>query len=266
MATPAGRVRLDGLTGDVQKDTGRAREDRAGDRILSRVRTVVGVDIGGSGIKGAPVDVGEGKLVSERIRLLTPSPATPDAVVAVVVDLLGQIGVPGPIGLTLPSVVRNGTVETAANIDPSWIGVDAAELFSRATGRAVGVLNDADAAGVAEMRFGAGRGEAGVVVLVTFGTGIGSALFVDGVLVPNTELGHLAPARRRRRSLGGRLRARARRPVVEGLRAPGAGLPRAGREPPVAQPVHHRRRRQQTRRRSSCRTSRSRPAWSPRSC
>ncbi len=155
------------------------------------MRTVVGIDIGGSGIKGAPVDVVEGKLVSERIRLLTPSPATPDAVVAVVVDLLGQIGVPGPIGLTLPSVVRDGTIETAANIDPSWIGVDAPDFLSRATGRAVGVLNDADAAGVAEMRFGAGRGEAGVVVLVTFGTGIGSALFVDGVLVPNTELGHL---------------------------------------------------------------------------
>ena len=155
------------------------------------MRTVVGIDIGGSGIKGAPVDVVEGKLVSERIRLLTPSPATPDAVVAVVDDLLGQIGVPGPIGLTLPSVVRDGTIETAANIDPSWIGVDAPDLFSRATGRAVGVLNDADAAGVAEMRFGAGRGEAGVVVLVTFGTGIGSALFVDGVLFPNTELGHL---------------------------------------------------------------------------
>ncbi len=155
------------------------------------MRTVVGIDIGGSGIKGAPVDVVDGKLVSERIRLLTPSPATPGAVVAVVVDLLGRIGVPGPIGLTLPSVVRDGTIETAANIDPSWIGVDAPDFLSRATGRAVGVLNDADAAGVAEMRFGAGRGEAGIVVLVTFGTGIGSALFVDGVLVPNTELGHL---------------------------------------------------------------------------
>lgn len=155
------------------------------------MRTVVGIDIGGSGIKGAPVDVVEGKLVSERIRLLTPAPATPDAVVAVLDDLLGQIGVPGPIGLTLPSVVRDGTIETAANIDPSWIGVHAPDFLSGATGRAVGVLNDADAAGVAEIRFGAGRGEAGVVVLVTLGTGIGSALFVDGVLFPNTELGHL---------------------------------------------------------------------------
>lgn len=151
----------------------------------------MGIDIGGSGIKGAPVDVAVGRLVSERIRLLTPSPATPDAVVEVLIDLLGRIGAPGPIGLTLPSVVRDGTIETAANIDPSWIGVDAPDFLGQATGRTVGVLNDADAAGVAEMRFGAGRGEAGVVVLVTFGTGIGSALFVDGVLIPNTELGHL---------------------------------------------------------------------------
>jgi polyphosphate glucokinase len=155
------------------------------------VRTVVGIDIGGSGIKGAAVDVAAGRLATERIRLETPSPATPEAVAAAVVGVVGQIDAPGPLGLTLPSVIRNGIVETAANIDPSWVGVDARELFARATGRAVAVMNDADAAGVAEMRFGAGHGEAGVVLLLTLGTGIGSALFLDGALVPNTELGHL---------------------------------------------------------------------------
>lgn len=155
------------------------------------MRTVVGIDIGGSGVKGAAVDVAGGKLATERIRLETPSPATPEAVTAAAVEVLERIDVPGPIGLTLPSVVRHGVVETAANIDPTWIGVNAVELFSRVTGRAVAVVNDADAAGVAEMRFGAGHDEAGVVLLLTLGTGIGSALFVDGALVPNTELGHL---------------------------------------------------------------------------
>jgi len=151
---------------------------------------VVGVDVGGTGIKGAAVDLVAGALVAERVRLLTPHPATPDAVAAVVAEVIDQIGVPGPVGITLPSVIRHGVVETAANIDPSWIGMEADELFRR-KGRAVAVLNDADAAGIAEMAFGAGRGRDGVVLIVTLGTGIGSALFVDGVLVPNSELGHL---------------------------------------------------------------------------
>lgn len=152
---------------------------------------VVGVDIGGTGIKGAPVDVAAGKLAAERVRLHTPSPATPDAVAAVVRQVLDQIGADGPVGLTLPAVVRGGTVETASNIDHMWIGVNAVDLFGQATGRPVGVVNDADAAGIAEVRFGAGQGSAGVVVIVTLGTGIGSALFVDGTLVPNSELGHI---------------------------------------------------------------------------
>lgn len=151
----------------------------------------MGVDIGGTGIKGASVDVVRGELSGERVRLLTPSPSTPDAVAHVVVQLLDRIGVSGPVGLTLPAVIRSGVVETAANIDRSWVGVDAVELFSRATDRSVTVVNDADAAGLAEVRFGAGRGVAGVVAVITLGTGIGSALFVDGALVPNTELGHL---------------------------------------------------------------------------
>ncbi len=151
----------------------------------------IGVDIGGTGIKGAPVDIETGTLLAERLRLLTPSPATPEAVADVVAELLTQIGVEGAVGLTLPAVVRDGVVETASNIDQTWIGIDAVRLFADRTERAVSVVNDADAAGVAESRFGAGKGATGVVAVITLGTGIGSALIVDGTLVPNTELGHL---------------------------------------------------------------------------
>jgi polyphosphate glucokinase len=152
---------------------------------------VVGVDIGGTGIKGAPVDIAAGRFAAERVRLPTPSPATPQAVADVVGELLRMIGVEGPVGITLPAVVRAGTVETAAHLDQSWIGIDAVELFSEATGRRVAVMNDADAAGIAEFRFGAGRGKGGVIAVLTLGTGIGSALLADGTLVRNTELGHL---------------------------------------------------------------------------
>lgn len=153
--------------------------------------SVVGVDIGGTGIKGAPVDIAGGSLAAPRVRLVTPSPATPQAVAGVVGEVLRQVDVDGPVGLTLPAVIRGSTVETAANIDPAWIGVNAVDLFATATGRPVAVVNDADAAGIAEIRYGAGHGVRGVVVVLTLGTGIGSALFVDGTLVPNTELGHL---------------------------------------------------------------------------
>jgi polyphosphate glucokinase len=142
-------------------------------------------------VKAAPVDTERGVLLAERVRVLTPHPATPHAVSVTVNEALRQIDGSGPIGLTLPAVVRNGTVETAANIDRTWIGADAVALFGASTGRQVGVVNDADAAGIAEVRFGAGRDRDGVVVMVTLGTGIGSAVFVDGTLVPNTELGHL---------------------------------------------------------------------------
>jgi len=152
---------------------------------------VVGVDIGGTGIKAAPVDSATGELATERIRLPTPSPATPQAVAGVVGQALEHIGVAGPVGLAMPAVVRGEIVETASHIDQTWIGVNAVDFFSKVTGRQVAVLNDADAAGVAEVRFGAGRGIAGVVVMITLGTGIGSALFADGNLVPNSELGHL---------------------------------------------------------------------------
>jgi polyphosphate glucokinase len=153
--------------------------------------SVVGVDVGGTGIKGAPVDVVAGAFAAPRVRVLTPTPPTPEHVVAAVAEVLNQLETPGPVGITLPAVVRGGVVKTAANIDAAWIGVDAIELFGVATGRAVAVVNDADAAGLAEMQYGAGVGRTGVVVIVTLGTGIGSAVFADGTLVPNTELGHL---------------------------------------------------------------------------
>jgi polyphosphate glucokinase len=169
--------------------------ERTGDRPINTRRAtsgrVVGIDVGGSGIKGAPVDLSVGRFAAERVRLATPQPASPDRVAKVVAEVLDRLDVTGPVGVTLPAVVVDGVVATAANIDPSWIGVRPVELFERATGRAVGVLNDADAAGIAEMRYGVGKGRGGVVVVVTLGTGIGSALFTDGVLVPNTELGHL---------------------------------------------------------------------------
>lgn len=154
---------------------------------------IFGVDIGGSGIKGAPVDLDEGDLVQERHKVLTPQPATLDGVADGVRQVVGHFGWTGPVGLTFPGVVTGGaTVRTAANVDKSWVDTDARALFSeRLGGLPVTVVNDADAAGVAEMRFGAGRGRKGTVILLTFGTGIGSAVFVDGALVPNTELGHL---------------------------------------------------------------------------
>ena len=154
--------------------------------------TVFGIDIGGSGVKGAPVDVEAGALlVPKRYRIPTPQPSTPDAVLDVAAEIAAHFDWHGPIGCAVPAVVQDGIARSAANIDPSWIGTDARSKLQERTGCDVVVLNDADAAGIAEMRFGAGRGVAGVVLLLTLGTGIGSALFVDGKLVPNTELGHL---------------------------------------------------------------------------
>ncbi|MFE1753211.1 polyphosphate--glucose phosphotransferase [Streptomyces anandii] len=154
---------------------------------------IFGVDIGGSGIKGAPVDLDKGDLAQERHKVLTPQPATPDGVAEGVRQVVEHFGWDGPVGLTFPGVVTGGaTIRTAANVDKSWIDTDARELFGeRLGGLPVTVVNDADAAGVAEMHFGAGRDRRGTVILLTFGTGIGSAVFVDGRLVANTELGHL---------------------------------------------------------------------------
>lgn len=155
---------------------------------------ILGIDIGGTGIKGAPVDLARGTLAADRVRLTTPHPATPRAIADTVAELVASSTAAGPVGITFPAIVRHGRVESAANVDPSWIGVDAERVFQDRLERAVTVLNDADAAGLAEMRFGAGRGRPGVVVMVTFGTGIGTALFLDGRLVPNTELGHIIVA------------------------------------------------------------------------
>jgi polyphosphate glucokinase len=152
---------------------------------------VLGIDIGGSGIKAAPVDITTGKFTAERVKVATPRPALPDAVADAVKELVAGFGWTGPAGVAFPGVVIDGVTHTAANLDPAWIGLDAHELFSAATGLSLSLINDADAAGIAEMQLGAGSGERGTVLMLTFGTGIGSALFTDGRLVPNTEFGHI---------------------------------------------------------------------------
>lgn len=153
--------------------------------------SVFGVDIGGSGIKGAPVDLERGALAEPRHKILTPHPASPESVVAVVKEIVDHFGHRGPVGLTFPGVVVDGHTRTAANVHEGWIDLDAEGLFRETLDLPSTVLNDADAAGLAEVAYGAGRDQGGVVLMLTFGTGIGSALFVDGALVPNTELGHL---------------------------------------------------------------------------
>ncbi len=155
------------------------------------MNTVLGIDIGGSGIKGAPVDVTTGELLAKRNRIETPQPPMPDTMIEVVAELVDYFEWEGPVGCTLPSVVENGVVKSAANIDDSWIGAKGEKLIRKRIKRDVVLINDADAAGLAEMRLGAGRDAKGVVLLLTFGTGIGSALFDEGRLVPNTEFGHL---------------------------------------------------------------------------
>lgn len=152
----------------------------------------LGVDIGGTGIKGAPVDLDSGRLTADLVRIPTPKPAVPEAVADVVAEVVTSFpDVGGAVGCTFPAVVKHGVTMSAANVDESWIGLDADALFTERLGREVHLVNDADAAGLAEIHFGAGRGRRGVVLLVTLGTGLGTALFVDGRLVPNTELGHI---------------------------------------------------------------------------
>ncbi len=152
---------------------------------------ILGIDIGGSGIKGAPVDVETGKLTADRYRIPTPQPSKPEAVADVVAEVVKHFNWSGPIGCTFPAVVKNGVTLSAANVDQAWIGTHAQSLFHKKTNCAVLVLNDADAAGIAEMKFGAGKNKSGVVIILTFGTGIGSAIFCDGVLLPHTEFGHM---------------------------------------------------------------------------
>ncbi|MDR2895233.1 MAG: ROK family protein [Propionibacteriaceae bacterium] len=156
--------------------------------------TAFGIDIGGSGIKGAPVDLESGELTTERIRFATPSPSTPKAVAKTVAQLLAEFGsdIDGlPIGITIPCIVLHGVTKLSANLDPKWIDCQAADLLSSTVGRTVHLLNDGDAAGIAEVYYGAAKGQDGLVIMTTLGTGIGSAILYNGVLVPNTELGHL---------------------------------------------------------------------------
>lgn len=152
---------------------------------------VLGIDVGGSGIKGAPVNIETGELLQERHRIPTPQPATPEAVANTIKELVEYFGWNGKVGVGFPAAVQNGVVKTASNIDESWIGVQINTYLSEKTGCDVTVANDADVAGFAEMKFGGGKGQRGTVILLTIGTGVGSVLFLDGKLLPNTELGHL---------------------------------------------------------------------------
>jgi polyphosphate glucokinase len=159
-------------------------------------RIAIGVDVGGSGIKVAAVDTATGQLVTDRLRVATPEPSTPEAIVASIGRLVKRVSATtknttAPVGVGMPCVVIGGVTLTAANIDQGWVGYEADNELTKVLKRDVTVLNDADAAGLAEIRFGAGKGVPGVVLLLTLGTGVGSGLFVDGRLVPNTELGHM---------------------------------------------------------------------------
>jgi len=163
---------------------------------MSKKSTVLplGIDVGGSGIKGAPVDLHKGAFAAKRLRIDTPTPSTPEAVgdvIGQIVDHFEDVRGDSPIGVTIPGVVTHGVVRTAANIDKSWLDFEAEDMLEKKLGHDIVLVNDADAAGVAELHYGAAKGQKGLVVLTTLGTGIGTALINDGVLVPNSELGHL---------------------------------------------------------------------------
>jgi polyphosphate glucokinase len=152
---------------------------------------LLGIDIGGTGIKGAPVDLEKGTLAGERFRVETPSPGTPEAILDAIGQILDHFSYKGPVGCTFPGVVRRGEIQTAAHLDPSWVGVHAEQEIARRFRQPAAVINDADAAAVAEAKYGAGQGENGLILMVTLGTGIGTGLIYRGTLVPNSELGHL---------------------------------------------------------------------------
>jgi polyphosphate glucokinase len=163
--------------------------------VADKPTIALGIDIGGSGIKGAPVDLVTGEFLADRVKIATPAKSTPEAVAEIVGQIaeqfLATLPPDAPIGVTIPGIVRHGVVKSAANIDKSWMNCDGEKLFSETLGRHVHLVNDADAAGVAELRYGAAKGKDGLVILTTLGTGIGIALLYDGVLIPNAELGHL---------------------------------------------------------------------------
>ena len=156
-----------------------------------KLRKILGIDIGGSGVKGAIVDTKKGELITERYRIPTPQPATPEAVAKVINKITKHFDWHGPVGAGFPGVIQQGVARTAANVDNSWIDKDLNKLFSKATGCNVHVVNDADAAGMAEVKFGAGQGKMGTLLLVTVGTGLGTVIFSNGELVPNLEMGHI---------------------------------------------------------------------------
>jgi len=155
------------------------------------MNAILGIDVGASGIKGALVDLENGRLSGERFRVPTPQPSTPDAMAAAFAEIIAFFNYKGPVGCGFPALVKNGVALTAANIDKSWIGTSVEKVFSDASGGPVYVTNDADAAGMAEMHYGMGKGENGLVILITIGTGLGTAVFHKGIMIPNTELGHL---------------------------------------------------------------------------
>jgi len=163
--------------------------------VANKPTVALGIDIGGSGIKGAPVDLVTGEFLADRVKIATPAKSTPEAVAEIVgqiaMQFLATLPPDAPIGVTVPGIVRHGVVKSAANIDKSWMNCDGEKLFSKTLGRHVHLVNDADAAGVAELRYGAAKGKDGLVILTTLGTGIGIALLYNGVLIPNAELGHL---------------------------------------------------------------------------
>jgi polyphosphate glucokinase len=159
--------------------------------MMEEIMEILGIDVGGSGVKGAPVNTETGELLKSRHRIPTPQPSKPKAVAACIGEVAKYFDWQGPIGVGFPAVIQHGIARTAANIHKSWINTDAATIFSKATGCPMTVVNDADAAGMAEMVFGAGIGRKGVVLLVTIGTGLGTSVFVDGHLLPNTEFGHI---------------------------------------------------------------------------
>jgi polyphosphate glucokinase len=152
---------------------------------------ILGIDVGGSGIKGAPVDIKAGKLIAERVRIKTPKGADPQPVAEVVAEIARSFEWKGPIGIGFPAPIKAGVAMMAANVSEKWVGTNADELFTKVTGCSCTMINDADAAGLAEMKFGAGKGQPGTVILLTLGTGIGSAIFYRGKLLPNTEFGHM---------------------------------------------------------------------------
>ena len=175
------------MAGSVTTSSHKAADSKAAES----PKIAFGIDIGGTGIKGGPVDLSSGRLIKERVRIPTPHPATPKAVSKTVAELLNQCEWDGEAGATFPAVIKSGVACTAANVDESWIGTDVSGVLGDATGRRIEVLNDADAAGAAEIAYGAGCGRHGVIVVTTLGTGIGTAVFLHGQLLPNTEFGHL---------------------------------------------------------------------------